>query len=436
MASTAPEYLDTPALPLGGLAEHLARYVAERADGPLPPAPGPGALVEDLCGAAVLRARLGEPDALDLVDQAAAHAASTNAAGVWSGPGLVMTSALIAESALGPGRTSLADDAVGWLAVRARSLSRRQTVRARPGAPLMVYDTVEGLSGVGRVLLEVATADTWLRGAPAGRTAQRSARTCLETLTAILAPHDGDWPGWWLPASDHPDPSRAHPTGAALTGAAHGVAGPLSLLAAAALRGAVVEGQREAIRHAARRLLGWADTLPGGARAWPVAVTGAQLRTGARPVPAPFPAAVTWAEGTPGIARALQLAAAALEDDALHAAAGDLLGSLAARTAVLPDRRPDLFRGVAGVMHAALSARADGPAAREQGDRAGELAHRAAEALLPMFRPHAPYGFTDAAGNPQRLGLLHGAAGVACSLADYAGLPAGGIGWDVALMLR
>jgi lantibiotic biosynthesis protein len=109
-----------------------------------------------------------------------------------------------------------------------------------------MYDAINGLAGIGRVLLAALTAGY--------DTAESGLLAALQTLTAMIETQHGRRPGWWLPAGEH---STIHPSGAATTGMAHGIAGPVSLLATAHAAGWSVTGQRAAIQSAAHWLLRW-----------------------------------------------------------------------------------------------------------------------------------------------------------------------------------
>src|SRR5262249_11149629 len=134
-----------------------------------------------------------------------------------------------------------------------------------PGTPWAVYDAIKGLAGIGRVLLAAHTAGQ-SRAEP-GLTA------ALTTLTTMILTADDARPGWWLPATDHPPTVAVHPTGAATTGLAHGVSGPLALLAIAHRAGRAVPGQVDAIRVAADWLLTWHNPVT----SWPPYVSGDDL---------------------------------------------------------------------------------------------------------------------------------------------------------------
>ncbi|MFD4831303.1 lanthionine synthetase LanC family protein [Streptomyces uncialis] len=174
--------------------------------------------------------------------------------GIHSGPGALAASLIIGSAYLPRTPSTALDQAVSWLAARAQGLARHQQQRlasGRTGTPWGVYDTVKGLSGIGRVLLAAHQ-----RG---HRTATPGLTAALTTLTNMINTPNGPLPGWWLPAADHRLPLACElpASGAATTGIAHGIAGTLALLSLATTAGRTVPGQHEAITTAAHWLLHW-----------------------------------------------------------------------------------------------------------------------------------------------------------------------------------
>ncbi|MGH8882465.1 MAG: lanthionine synthetase LanC family protein, partial [Stackebrandtia sp.] len=160
-----------------------------------------------------------------------------------------------------------AEQSAKWLAACATDLADHHTMRPPESGPQWhVYDAITGLTGIGRILL---AADH------NGHDVTHGLLSALHTLTDILAPRDNPRPGWWLTAEGHPPGPIVHPSGTATTGLAHGVAGPLALLATAHLAEWTVPGQTEAIAHAADWLLHWRHQDG----TWPPAVTGTELDT-------------------------------------------------------------------------------------------------------------------------------------------------------------
>lgn len=98
-------------------------------------------------------------------------------------------------------------------------------------------------------------------------------------------------------------------TGHANLGLAHGIPGPLALSAVAWREGVRVPGQAETIEAIARFLVTWSEVDAYG-RYWPASLNRGQYRR--RPARLPRTRAA-WCYGTPGVARALQLAGCALD---------------------------------------------------------------------------------------------------------------------------
>ncbi len=244
-------------------------------------------------------------------------------------------------------------------------------------------------------------------------------REVLGYLVRLTHPLPGDpdrLPGWWSPAGPTHQGSTEFADGHGNFGMAHGITGPLALLSLAALSGITVAGQHEAVS----RVLTWLDTWrQDGEKGpwWPQWITLAEHRTGrvrqAGPPPRP-----SWCYGTPGLARAQQLAARAMGDTTRQRAAERALLACLDDPAQL-DRVTDggLCHGAAGVLH---------------------TTHRVAhDALTSGFAERLPRLRARVHDQPpaREKGFLDGTTGTALALdADAAGgLPASG--WDTCLLL-
>ncbi|WP_108987709.1 lanthionine synthetase C family protein [Streptomyces coelicoflavus] len=170
---------------------------------------------------------------------------------------------------------------------------------------LREYDLISGLTGLGAYLL--------LRGRD--NVLERVLRYLVRLITEPLTVDGHQVPGWWAAT----DPRDAVGTGRfahghANFGIAHGVTGPLALLALAHRTGHTVDGQDHALAEAITHLTAWTQPFDNGSIGWPELLTLNAYRKG--PEPGAAPGRPSWCYGTPGIARALQLAAFALHDDA------------------------------------------------------------------------------------------------------------------------
>lgn len=373
-----------------------------------------------LAGTALLHACLAQADpgaeaaAIAHWDQAHKLAAKAPPDGIHTGPGALAASLIIGTGYLpGTPYDKTLPRATRWLSARACALAQHHHQRSAlgEGTPWAVYDVIKGLAGIGRVLLAAQ-----LRGY--GTEAEPGLRAMLRALThMILTPH-GARPGWWLPAAEHPPTVRVHPSGAATTGLAHGVAGPLALLAIAHTAGHTCPGQADAIYTAATWLLNWQES----ADTWPPHVSGNDLGTGsaARHTPGRRDA---WCYGTAGISHALILAAEALKEPNLAHAGRRAQATLVERPPEQWDTEgPTLCHGTAGVLQSAARTGSD------------TVARQAVEHLV------AAYALQHLSGQPINVGepgFLTGAAGTALALAEYSGLiptdrPAA---WDCLMLL-
>jgi hypothetical protein len=408
-------------------AADLPYAVADRllACDPVIAAAGPAAasLSRGLAGTALLHARLSAIDqrfeaAAALHWTRAAQISSTGpsrAGGIFNGAGALATSLILGTPYLPePGRhRDSARRGCRWLAARAAVVAdwlagRRR--RREAGTPWQAYDLINGLSGLGMILL-AAVQDGHCDAEPG----LHAARTCLAEM--IQTP-DRERPGWWRPAPRHPaaltDP---HNHDAANTGLAHGIAGPLAFLSACQTAGYGGTGQARAIGTAARWLLTWRE-----ADTWPPQVTAEDL-AGTATTPSTRGRRYAWCYGSPGIGVALIAAGAALSDHALTHAGRHAIDALAGR-ADWDTEGPALCHGSAGILLCAHAAGSPDTAARATAD------------LLSHYDPALPFCFGPGGLPGAEPGLLTGAAGIALTLAEHAGFPAPAVpaGWSAALL--
>ncbi|MFJ9768397.1 lanthionine synthetase LanC family protein [Streptomyces erythrochromogenes] len=352
--------------------------------------------------------------------------------GVFRGPGGLAASLLAGAAVVsrGEGRADTVSDAVRdgvrWLSARTEVIAARPWPGTAPRSfalPWTVYDVMSGLSGTGRVLLAAYGAG-WAAEAAPGLLAAQS------VLTRMVLGGTPDRPGWWQPAGHLPGRAPDRGEGAALTGAAHGIAGPLALLALGESTGPPVAGRREAVRAAADWLVSVQEN-----GSWPPRTPyGAARRTdpGHGPGPGPgrgFGRRDAWCYGSPGVARALALASTALGDPAYARVAGLALTALAGRPGTTWDTDgAGLCHGSAGVLVCAMRA-----GHRSLVESAARLTLRLAPGP-PTARAGSPDAPTPGAAS--RCGFLGGAAGTALALAQYAGLlpQSSPVPWDCLLL--
>ncbi|MFJ2764643.1 lanthionine synthetase C family protein [Streptomyces prasinus] len=283
-------------------------------------------------------------------------------------------------------------------------------LRLRTGAPLAFadYDLFYGLTGIGAHLL---------RTDPGG-SALGHVLEYLVTLTRPRTLNDTELPGWWV----HHDPLRTHsdrfPGGHANLGAAHGITGPLLLLAKALRTGIEVDGHRDAIHTICDFLDTWRQGAPEGPW-WPTYLSRDDVRR--RRPGQDRPGRPSWCYGTTGIARAGQLAGIALGDTALQAFYEDALyRALTDPVQLCAVVDASLCHGWAGVYQTVLHAAEDA-----KDPRLPHLLHQLAGALVTHARPHTFKG----------TGLLDGATGTALALSTLAHSQPPATGWDACLLI-
>lgn len=282
---------------------------------------------------------------------------------------------------------------------------------------LAEFDAIRGLTGLGAYLL---------RRDPGGDLI----RDVVAYLIRLTEPIDDDGdllPGWWSDLSPAGHRSAEFPGGHANTGMAHGIGGPLALLALATRSGIVVDGHAEAIGRILAWLDRWRHTGDPGPW-WPYWVTRAHLRAEPLDVPARGPSRPSWCYGTAGIARAQQLAALALGDPARHRMAEDALAALTDPGQLAATTDLSLCHGYAGLAHIAAHAARDA------------LTPVPAACLPPLLANLVPPD-ADPRSLAARLlppgtdaGLLEGAAGIALAL-HTASTDTPPVGWDAFMLI-
>ncbi|WP_327586956.1 lanthionine synthetase C family protein [Nonomuraea sp. NBC_00507] len=304
--------------------------------------------------------------------------------------------------------------------VRRRVQSAHARIDAGHLPAVAEFDVIRGLTGLGAYLL---------RREPDGETM----RAVLEYLVRLTEPvkDDGETlPGWWSPSSPDGHPHPDFPGGHANFGLAHGIGGPLALLALAARRGITAAGHLKAML----RILEWFDqwrndTGPGPC--WPYWINRDHLRAGRRELYGPQRPG--WCYGTAGLARAQQLAALAMGDNRRLNMAGHALAQAMADPAHrAPTADASLCHGYAGMAH--LITRVIANAHPATASRLRDLMPVVLDEVLP---PGADPQDVAASllGGPAGPALLEGAAGIALAvLAPATGAPPHS-GWDSCLLI-
>jgi lantibiotic biosynthesis protein len=219
----------------------------------------------------------------------------------------------------------------------------------------------------------------------------------LDPTCVDAAPGCGPLPGWWTPLAPSGRRSPAFPRGHVNHGMAHGIAGPLALLALTATAGIHVADHHGAID----RILAWLNHHRRDDDAgtwWPYWTTSPS--TDERSSPAP--GRPSWCYGSPGLGGAHQLAGIARDDPDLRALGATSLSAVAEHHDLRAQLGEDasLCHGHAGLLHLCATASTTGI-----DDDLYRAAVDATEKHLRVARP--------------QLGLLDGLAGTALALATH-----------------
>jgi hypothetical protein len=304
------------------------------------------------------------------------------------------------------------------VAEQAEGLTRRDG----EGMSVGEFDVISGCAGMGAYLLS--------------RHQEPGAAPALDAvLRAIvtLAGGTGPRPRWWTPAHLLFDEETAamYPHGNLNCGLAHGIPGPLALLALASSHGIPVPGIDEAAEQLAAWLVANRVDDAWGVN-WPYSVPLTPEGLPGRATKACVPSRTAWCYGAPGIARALWLAGVAFRRPAWRDLAVEAMQAVYRRPAVARCiDSPTFCHGVAGLLQITLRFAHDTGLSLFT-DAAAELT----EWLLSAFEPGSLLGYRNWEPGGTRVdqpGLLDGAPGVLLTLlaATSAVEPA----WDRAFLL-
>ncbi len=357
-------------------------------------------------------------DCWDLVHQWLAYATREEisagpGAGLWHGvPAVAFALSTSAPSGRYARARERLESAVTTL-VQARLHAATSRLDAARRPALAEFDLVRGLAGLGAYLLHRA---------PDSPLVRRVLAYLVRLTEPVAAPDPAgiSVPGWWTADVPLGRPVDVFRGGHADLGMAHGITGPLALLAIAMRRGITVDGQADAIETICRWLDVWRRDGPASPW-WPQRVTLAELRAGRST--RTEPGRPSWCYGTPGIARAQQLAGIATGDLARQRRAeNDLAGCLSDPGQVAQLIDLTLCHGWAGLIATTWYAAADALS-----PDLGNLL----PCLLDAFLDHSGDGDAPTLTLP---GLIDGSAGVALTLHTITSGTS--TGWETSLLIN
>ncbi|MFD5659867.1 lanthionine synthetase C family protein [Streptomyces hirsutus] len=301
-------------------------------------------------------------------------------------------------------------EAVAITAARVDAAQRRMDSGRPPH--MAEYDLISGLTGIGAYLLRRE------RDAALERVLHYLVRLLTEPLT--VAGHQV--PGWWTADGPRGLPDDGpFSAGHANFGIAHGMPGPLALLALSSRAGFTVDGQKQALEEAITFLTKWVQPSSGGTFGWPELLPLNSFLDG--PVSGTEPGRPSWCYGTPGIGRALQLAALARSNEQVRRFAEHVvLGSITDPRQLSQLEDATLCHGWTGLLLACdrIASDAMTPAIANQ---------------LPVLRSHLDAHMVRHE-IPENAGLLSGNAGVLLTLHTLSTPRPIDLGWETCLLLN
>ncbi|WP_405088833.1 lanthionine synthetase C family protein [Microbispora sp. NBC_01389] len=350
-------------------------------------------LAEGAAGRALLHLERGMWEAAyaELEQAVAAGVSVADAASLYYGaPALAFVLAASDQPGLARAKAAAAAGTATVTRHRLKTAHRRIDQRLRP--EYAEYDLIRGLTGLGVALRRTGNVDLL-----------REVLTYLVRLTDPIGP----LPGWWCRHGPHREDL---PGGHGNHGIAHGITGPLTLLALSRLDGVHVDGHIEAMGRILEWLDAWRRQTDDGTVWWPQTITLADLER-AEPAQA-GPLRPSWCYGTPGVARACQLAALAITDPARQESAEAAFSACVSdphQLIRLTDR--GLCHGTAGLLASARRIAAD------------------ARIPIPLALIEKKHRHTPTSSD-EPFGFLEGTAGI--TLVETATITTG---WDACLLL-
>jgi hypothetical protein len=274
------------------------------------------------------------------------------------------------------------------------------------------YDLISGLAGLGLYHL--------VRHGSAGSGMTAAVLDYIVALSEPVCRYGVSLPGWWSGTGPASTPDPAWPAGHLNLGMAHGIAGILALLSGAMKAGIHVQGHAEAVSE----LCATFDRTRQGSSAcpwWPAMISLGEYSRG--PANSQRQARPSWRYGTPGQARAQQLAGLALGDqERMRVAERALTGCVLDRhvTGLLTDA--SLCHGWAGVVQTLWRAASDA------------LSPRPIQTALRTARQGMEDQLTRI-GPPASCGFLEGRSGIQLAQNDLSQTGSEPPSWDACLLL-
>ncbi|RPK26123.1 lanthionine synthetase C family protein [Paenibacillus xylanexedens] len=292
------------------------------------------------------------------------------------------------------------------------------------------YDTILGLSGLGRVILSYYDR-------PGMKKVWEQIVNWFKLYCAKKEIGEETVPGWHISARSqfHASETNQYPSGNFNLGLSHGIAGPIALMSIAILKGLPAEPFKDQLSKLTDWLVQWKVNGEDGIY-WPGRVSYEEWKLGNLHVENKMHPRDSWCYGTPGIARAIWLAGNALENKELS--------NLALESYLDMEKRIDMDGGLISptVCHGLsgwllLIQRMYSETGEE---RLRMMRDRLVEKTLDFYKADSIFGYCDINWIDNKLqyideaGLLNGAAGVSLVLASL--LSDKSPEWDQVLLIK
>ncbi|MGG0814134.1 lanthionine synthetase C family protein [Paenibacillus alvei] len=297
----------------------------------------------------------------------------------------------------------------------------------RTGVYFQDYDVISGWSGIGRYLLLFSDI-------PDVRGLLNDVLEYLILLSNDKMEKGCSIPGWYIPAEHLPSHQQEiYAKGYFNLGLAHGIPGPLALLAIAYNQNIRVSGQKEAIEQYSKWILNWKIESDFGVQ-WPLVVSYGEVNLHEDDNQKNREA---WCYGSPGVARSLWLAGKALGDISLQTLATDAFIAIFKKPIEnWSIYSPSICHGYAGLLKLTHQMYLD------TGNTELFTCYRnLLEDILGKFDPSSAFGFQDVYRDSKTtkyldyLGILDGVTGIAMTLLD-AIAPQKTKDWGMCLLIK
>ncbi|MFB5660291.1 lanthionine synthetase C family protein [Alteribacillus sp. HJP-4] len=279
------------------------------------------------------------------------------------------------------------------------------------GASPAFYDVIQGLAGVGRYCLERQSYSHLFNKV------LKEILSSFINMSRPIVSGTKKIPGWYISRENqflNKDKIK-YPHGNFNTGLAHGILGPLSLMALCILKGIEVKHQRETIKYISDWLIEQMKYDSTGYPVWPHRVSLEELLEEKSNA---FDKREGWCYGNPGVARVLYLAGAALNhSDYKQVSMGGFLGIIDRGLENTELESPTFCHGKAGLLQILIRMKSD-----TRDENLDQLINELAAELTQQYNYSAPLGFEDleiSEGNINKItkaGLLEGSTGAGLSL--------------------